>query len=345
MAKMKVNEIIEGARFLVAFGDELESEAGFDAAVEKLLGKAEDKVGALDYVIGVTSRAYAGLMTRSSENGSAAERSLQRRNFLISRREALILEALDLAKKEDDEESVKRFEELLETDPINHGYQITIPSGAVPGASDYDHRQWAEQVLTATLTATEGTTGRPAKITEAVKAHDEPLLACRVLIRTASDRAAYLKEEAARLATAAKVEEDIAKKVKALAETRLRNLEEPKFTDSIGGWIRITSRTSTIAVHPEWNGKGKMRGPDVEALPDHLVKIKKEAKKKELVKGLKAVQGILDERTALEKKIGEAETDEEREGIKAALAGLADVEPIPGAKLATSECSFIGTSK
>lgn len=341
MSRMKVNQIIEAARFLVAYGDELEAEEGFDAAVSSLLGKAEDKISALAWVVGIISRSHGTLLSRSAENALAAERDEKRRGFLIAMRDKLTQEALELAEKEDDQETVARLQTLLDADPITQGYLLTMPSGAVDETSDYHQRRWAEQVLTVTV----GDAKRLSKITEAVKSHDEPLLAARLLIRSAGDRAAYLKEMIAELTTAKKTEEDLVAKVKALAETRLKKVDGSKYTDSLGGWIRITSRNIPIAVHPDWNGKGKIKGPDPELLPDHLVKVTKEAKKKEMVTELKAREGVKLERAKLTLELEKAETDEDKAGIKAAINGLGDDAPLLGARLHLKPSSSIGTSK
>jgi hypothetical protein len=338
---MKVDEIIEASRFLVSFGDELEAEDGFDKAIDALLGKADDKIGSLTYVIGLMSRSYGALLSRSEENAAAAERYEKRRGFLVNRRETLIAEALELAESSDDAEAVERLKMQQEADPMVQGYLLTIPSGAVDGASDYDQRRWAEQVLTMTV----GAEKRGSKIVEALKSHDEPLLAARLMILAGNDRAKYLQALAKEIVTAAKAEEAIVKKVKDLSETRLKKEKDLKYTDSLGGWIRITSRTTAVVVHPDYDGKGKIKGPDVDLLPDEYVKTTKEAKKKELATALKAVQGFKSERAVLALELEEADSDEEKEKIKAAIKGLGSVDDIPGAKLFMSPSSFVGNSK
>lgn len=341
MSKMKVNEIIEAARFLVAYGDELDAEEGFDDAVGALLGKAEDKVGALTYVVGIISRSHGTLLSRSAENAAAAERDEKRRGFLLAMRDKLAQEALELAEKEGDQDTVARLQTLLDADVITQGYLLTMPSGAVKGTSDYQQRRWAEQVLTVTV----GDSKRSSKITEAIKSHDEPLLAARLLIRAAGDRAIYLKELAKGLTVAAKAEEELIVKVKDLAETRLKKIEGTKYSDSLGGWIRITSRSIPVAVHPDWKGKGKIKGPDPKLLPDHLVKVTRDPMKRELVNELKAREGIKLERAKLALELEKAETNEDKAGFKAAIEGLGDDDPIPGARLYLKPSSSIGTSK
>jgi hypothetical protein len=341
MPKMKVDEIVEAARFLAAYGDELEGEDGFGAAVDAILGKAEDKAGALTYVIGIMSRSYGALLSRSAENADAATRYEKRRGYLMTMRETLLREAKGLAEEKGDADDVVRLQSLLDSDPMIQGYLMTMPSGAVDGTGDYDQRRWAEQVLTMTV----GAEKRPSKIVEALKSHDEPLLAARLMILAGNDRAKYLKGLAAEIETSAKAEEEIVKKVKAFAETRLKKVKDSKFVDSLGGWIRITSRNNAIAVHPDYNGKGKVKGPDVDALPDEYVKVERDPKKKKLVIALKAAQGIRTELAALAKELEEADSDERKDEIKAAIAGLGEAVDIPGAKLYVSSSSFVGNSK
>ena len=341
MSKIKVNEIIEAARFLVAYGDELEAEEGFEAAVSSLLGKAEDKVSALTYVVGIISRSYGALLSRSAENALAAERHGKRRGFLVAMREKLVQEALELAEKEGDTDTVARLQTLLDADPVTQGYLMTMPSGAVEGTSDYSQRRWAEQVLTVTV----GDSKRNSKIVEALKSHDEPLLAARLLIRAGGDRAGYLKGLVKELTAAAKAEDALVEKVKDLAQTRLKKVEGNKYTDSLGGWIRITSRDTAIAVHPDWEGKGKVKGPDVDTLPDHLVKVVREAKKTDIVKELKKLADSLKQRDALLREKEVAGSDLEKDEVQGKLDELKKAVPVPGAKLYMKPSSFIGTSK
>jgi hypothetical protein len=341
VSKLKTHEIIEHARFLVAYGDELEHEEGYDQAVSSLLDRAEDKVEALAYVVGMLSRSAGELLSRAAENGQAAIRYQRRREFLATMAKGLAQESLELAEKEGDDASAERFRVWLDADMVTRGYVLTMPSGAVKDRSDFVQRRWAEQVLTATV----GDSERKKRLTEAVNTHDEPLLAARLLIRASVDRTDHLAKLAKELSAAAKAEADLIDHVKALAERRLEKIDGKKVSDSLGGWVRITKRDTAVAVHSDWNGKGKPKSPDVDKLPEEFVKTTREPKKSEIVRTLKAIDKAKADRRDLANKLAEANTDEEKVTLKEAIDAIVEPPAILGAKLHMRPSQFVATSK
>jgi hypothetical protein len=335
---MKTRELIDHARLLVAFGDELEQEEGYKETVEALIDKADDKLSALAHVIGVMARSADDLNSRSEENALSSKRYRKRLNFLISMAKGLAEEHLQLAVKDGDEERANRLRAWLEADLISRGFLLTMPTAA-SGTEDYEQRRWAYKIL---ATPTEDMKGL---ITEAVKTHDEPLMASRMLILAGEDRAAHLDSLIKELEVAKKRELSLVDHVKALAERRLNKTSGYKATDSLGGWIRITERSTLIAVSPDWDFSGRPKDPDVDKLPEEFVKVTREPKKKDITARLKAIEKAKADRVKLAGQLELAETDEDKAEIKAKLEAIVEPPAIMGARLHPKLSRFISKSK
>ena len=342
--KISARELSEDAAFIVAFADELQDDGDYAATVQALMDRCDDKLRGLAFVVGHLDRLCAQLegdIDRTQRRWKAQRAS---RDWLLLWANQLAEDALALTEKEDPERAARMREALQESIVLQGRRAVIDMELPAERRSGYDELVWAYRVLAATHDHPD----RLGAVTAAVEGHGEPLLAARMIIIASESRAAAFDAEAKELSAGSKAEGAMVDAIKAFAKVELDKVKgkEKKASDSVGGWMRITDRTTKSAVDAAWDGKGKAKDPDVELLPDEYVESTKKAKKKPILDALKAREKALKALAALVEEDG----DEDGEGVDpdamaAARAAVDDAPEVPGAQIREVKGSHVRHSK
>ena len=71
-----------------------------------------------------------------------------------------------------------------------------------------------------------------------------------------------------------------------------RRDKAPKHVDAAQGWVRRQVTRRQVAAAADWNGKGAVRMPSVDKLPDRFVRVERSVERKKIADALKAGETV-----------------------------------------------------